>query len=121
MFCRNCGKEVSNDVFFCPECGEQQPRMTTAPNNGANNFNYQTGGAQTNSYNTLCIVGLVVSVISLFLNLLGIVGIAGIVVSALGLINCEKTKEKGKNLSILGIVIGSLSVLWALAVLTILG
>ena len=23
MFCRNCGKEISDQAIFCPECGER--------------------------------------------------------------------------------------------------
>lgn len=68
-------------------------------------------------YNTMCIVGLVVSGISLLLNFFGIVGIAGTILSVIGLINCTQKKENGKAVAIIGIVIGSFSILYGLVML----
>ena len=72
---------------------------------------------QKTPYNKMCLVGLVISVISLFLNFWGIVGIAGVIVSVIGLINCKTTNEKGKVLAIVGIAIGAYSILYALVIM----
>lgn len=31
MFCRNCGKELSDQASFCPHCGHPQRRPRMAP------------------------------------------------------------------------------------------
>ncbi len=82
-------------------------------------FNRITGSIEINSevknapYNTLCIVGVVISGISLLLNLWGIVGIAGTSTSIAGLLDCQKKNENGKALAIIGIIIGAYSILYA--------
>lgn len=62
----------------------------------------------------MCIVGLVISCISLLLNFWGLVGIAGTVVSVIGLNSCKQKNENGKALAIIGIVIGVFSILYGL-------
>ena len=34
MFCKNCGKEISEDTRFCPVCGAEQ-NGTTVENNAS--------------------------------------------------------------------------------------
>jgi len=68
-------------------------------------------------YNTLCVVGIVISGISLLLNFWGIVGIIGTVLSVAGLLDCQKRNENGKALAIIGIVIGIYSILYAIYIL----
>ena len=102
MYCSKCGKEIADNSTFCPECG--------APQNSV-------GGTQVNSnpkggYNSMCILGLVISGISLLLNFFGIVGIAGTIVSVIGMMNCKKSNEKGKGLAIAGIIIGVFSIFY---------
>lgn len=60
----------------------------------------------------MCIIGLVISGISLLINFCGLVGIVGTIVSVYGLITCEQKNENGKALAIFGIVIGVVSILW---------
>ena len=109
MFCKKCGKEIKDGTVFCPECGAPQ----TADNeNGFNN----TAAVQGSTKNTLCIVGFVISIISIFLNFYGIVGIAGIIVSVIGLTDCKKKNQSGNKLAIAGIIIGVISVIYAFAV-----
>lgn len=31
MYCRNCGKEIANDVKFCPACGSSQEQTPQQP------------------------------------------------------------------------------------------
>ena len=114
MFCTNCGKEIPDDSAFCPECGSAQPGTTPPPVSNANGYVKPAGQpvVQKAPYNTICIVGLVLSCISLVLNFWGIVGIAATVVSVIGLINCKQKNENGKGLAVIGIIIGSLSIIY---------
>ncbi len=112
MYCIYCGKEISDDSSFCRYCG-----MPQHENGSVRNPSDYEPVNQTNvrrPYNTLCIIGLVVSVVSLFLNLAGLVGIAGLVVSIIGLVNCRRRNERGTALAIIGIVLGSLSILYGI-------
>ncbi|MGM9900026.1 MAG: zinc-ribbon domain-containing protein [Bacilli bacterium] len=112
MFCTNCGKEISENDTFCPNCGAKQLTAQYDYNpNGYVNKNVQPS-VQKESYNTMCIVGLVISCISLFINFWGLVGIAGTIVSAIGLSSCCKKRERGKTLAIIGIVIGVVSIIY---------
>lgn len=54
-------------------------------------------------YNTLCVVGIVISGISLLLNFFGIVGIVGTALSVAGFLDSQKRNENGKTLAIISI------------------
>ena len=114
MFCVNCGKEIKDDSTFCPECGAiQQGTTSSAGSNTETNVNSATQPVvQKAPYNIMCIVGLVISGISLLLNFWGLVGIAGTIVSVIGLTSCTRKNENGKTLAIIGIVIGVFSILY---------
>lgn len=111
MYCSNCGKEIQENIAFCPECGAQQH-----PANGANTSNVTISQQQitTVPYNSMSIIGIVISVISLFLNFWGLVGIAGTIISVIGLDQCGKKNENGKALAIIGIVIGVCSIFYGM-------
>lgn len=114
MFCINCGKEIKDGYKFCDKCGAAQQESTPSPvsdtGNYANPINQAT--VQKAPYNKMCIIGLVISGISLLINFCGLVGIVGTIVSVYGLITCEQKNENGKALAIFGIVIGVVSILW---------
>jgi hypothetical protein len=116
MFCTNCGKEIRDGAAFCSSCGASQQEETTQTVFSAVNTNSSI--AQGASYNTMCVLGAVISGISLLLNFWGIVGIAGTIVSTLGLMSCQQKKEKGKMLAITGIGVGACSILYALVELS---
>ena len=112
MYCVNCGKEIPEGVSFCPECGSQQVSRDegyTPP------VSQET--VKKTRYNTLCVIGFIVSMVSLLLNFWGIVGIAGLVLSVLGLKSCEEKNENGRSFAIGGIVAGCFSILYAVLVL----
>lgn len=120
MICASCRKKIPDGTRLCPECGAAQRGTTPSPASNTRNYTnpVNRSAVQEKSYNKMCIIGLVISGISLFLNFWGIVGIAGTIVSVLGLINCKQTNEKGKVLAIVGIVIGAFSICYALAVMS---
>lgn len=116
MFCTNCGKEIQEGSAFCPECGATQQGTTPPPVANTGSYANPTNQSvvQKAPYNTMCIIGLVISGISLLLNFWGIVGIAGTIVSVLGLQSCKQKNENGKALAIIGIVIGVYSIFYGL-------
>ena len=120
MFCANCGKEIQEGAVFCPECGAPQQGATPPVTNASGHSNPTSQPVvQKVPYNTLCIIGLVISCISLLLNFWGLVGIAGTIVSVIGLSSCKQKNENGKALAIIGIIIGVYSIFYG--VFAILG
>ena len=121
MYCRNCGQKLEEQAAFCPRCGTRRQIPPTPPPCGPGPG---PGGprpvVQRAPYNTLCIVGLVVSLISILLNCWGIVGIVGTVLSVIGLNQCTRRNENGRALAIGGIVIGVLSIVYAFVFLILL-
>jgi hypothetical protein len=114
MFCINCGKEIQDGSTFCPECGTTQQGVTPPPSSNTGNYVDQTSKTtfQKAPYNTMCIIGLVISGISLLLNFFGLVGIAGTIVSVIGLTSCKQKNENGMALAVIGIVIGVFSIFY---------
>ena len=87
MFCRNCGASIAEGSSICRFCGCKQENVILTQNNDTEKLNY----------NTLCIVGLIIST-------LGIFGIVGLIISIIGLRDCKKKNQKGKIIAIVGIV-----------------
>ena len=67
--------------------------------------------------NSLCLAGFLVSLFSLLINLWGLVGITGIVLSAVGLNSFNEKKETGQGLAIAGMIIGVVSVAYAIVLI----
>ena len=116
MFCAKCGKENGDGAMFCSSCGAALQQLETTMSEGRTDNSEQPKVKKVPT-NTLCIVGLVVSVISLFLNFWGLTGIAGVIVSVAGLSSCKRRMENGKGIAVTGIVIGALSILYGCIVL----
>ena len=53
MYCRNCGKEISDNILYCPNCGQPtggaQPEQKSAAPDSAT---YQYGGSQSTGSET---------------------------------------------------------------------
>lgn len=89
MFCRNCGKEVSDNAVVCPYCGAQLSE-------------FKAGNEPENKeYSIMAIVGLV---LSFFFSL------AGLVCSIIGYKQCVNENKNGKGFALAGIIISALSV-----------
>lgn len=65
------------------------------------------------NYNLLCILGFVISLVSLVFNYFGLVGLGGLIVSVIGLVLCNRRRENGRILGVLGTFIGATSVIVA--------
>ena len=80
-----------------------------------NNKNNQLENSN-NSYKGLSIAGFVLGIISCFLNFFGIIGIVAVVLSSIGLSQISRDYQKGKALAIIGIVLGTINIIFALFV-----
>ena len=92
-FCPNCGTEINGGD--CPKC-------TKPPVNNANTQSV----VNTEKTNGLAIAGFVVSVVSPIL-CCGSLSTLGLILSIVGLVNVNKTGQKGKGLAIAGIIISA--------------
>ena len=133
MFCLKCGKQIPEESVFCPFCGAQQgagaqESVAREPSGAAPSAQNTAEAAQARAdyaspvnqspirkaqYNLLCILGLVISLISLIFNYFGLVGLGGIIVSVIGLVLCNRRKENGRILGALGVLFGAVSVITA--------
>ena len=115
MFCNKCGKEIKEGSAFCSECGKKNEGVVLPTSNVCSYASSTNQSAvQKTPYNVMCIIGLVISGISLLLNFWGIVGIAGTIVSVFGLLDSKRKNENGNTLAIFGIVIGVFSIFYGL-------
>ena len=115
MYCSGCGKEIEEEVQYCPHCGKNlrvQPSETAVEQ--------QAEKPRQNKeikINTLSIIGFVISLISLFLNFFGIVGIGAVIVSVIALMQIKEKNENGKGFALTGVIVGSVSVLYAFIII----
>lgn len=103
MYCPKCGKELADDAVLCDNCGK--------PFNGHRQSKSAAGGWQNGTraavpYNTMCIIGAVVSGISL---LVPVCGIGGFILSRMGKKQIEETGERGKDLAVAGMIVGGIT------------
>lgn len=103
MYCPKCRKEMAEGAAYCDRCGAQlnsygQPESTTGGG--------QNGTRVAIPYNTMCVIGAVISGISLFVPFCGI---GGFILSRIGKKQIEETGERGKNLALAGMVIGGVT------------
>lgn len=89
-YCARCGAELYDEAVICIKCGCPVDGMKTP-------YTSQ----KSNSYNTLAIVGFILS----FLYTL-----VGLILSIIAYKQIKDSGEKGKGLAVAGIVISSISV-----------
>lgn len=103
MFCKNCGKEIDDNAYVCPNCGVKVAAVESAE---------ETKKKKVNAFG---IAGFVVSLISLWLGIyLCIASVVGLVLSVVGMkMRAKCTSCNG--LAIAGLVLGIISlVVWAI-------
>ena len=101
MFCYHCGKDVGEGDTFCPYCGAQVK-------NALQNNTAARPVAQANEKNVLSLVGFILSFF---------VPLAGLICSIIGFKQCKERNDDWKAFAIAGIVISSVEMFAALAVL----
>ncbi len=85
MFCKNCGKEISDNAYVCPNCGVKVE----------NDANEKNPLAEKRT-NPLAIVGFVLAFL---------IPIAGLICSIIGKKQCAERNEGGAGLALAGLII----------------
>ena len=105
----------------------QQNSQQDSQQSWYNHFNYTppqqdcTPCAPSANYNGLSIAGFSLSCAAIIFNFLfGLPGIVGLILSIVGLCQCNKRSEKGRGLAIAGIVIGAVRTLLMIFVYAVL-
>lgn len=100
MYCIKCGNEYKENEKFCPKCGQPKDSKVVINNEETKKEINENNNQQKD--NVLAIFGLLCSIFCF--------GILGLILSILGLNESKKT-NKGKTISIIGIVISSVKIL----------
>ena len=103
MFCKICGKEINDQAIICPHCGCQVGSTTEIEKTSSKK-----------KANLFCILGFVLSLVSLLIALYGIVAIAGLVLSIIGVVQTNKNGERLKGLGIAGICVAAGSLIYTI-------
>ena len=113
MFCRNCGKELSNEAVVCPYCGVQVNLINdTRQNKGNVQDNCQPDGNQQcvsdqgngPKSNVLAVIGFI---ISFFIPVVGL-PIGGLICSIIAYSKAKHYGAPRKGLALAGIIIGAI-------------
>jgi len=133
MFCKNCGKEIEEDVKFCPECGTNQSKSGSLniqedkefDTNGSEKPLNDANSAQTNKENiedkqddsiklaideigktnTLCVASLVLVILMFFFNYYGVVSYVALILAILGFRAVKRNGERGLMISVVCIAV----------------
>ena len=97
-YCARCGAELHDEAAICTKCGCPVDGIRSPYN------------SSSSSYNTLAIVGFVLSFFST---------IVGLIISIIGYKQTKETGEKGKELALAGIIISSVGMAIAIIVFII--
>ncbi len=103
MFCKNCGKEIPDTAKYCPECGANQIEDTIVSNTSNTTLNNSESSLNPERSN-FALLGFILGIISVFIGFKGILPIAAIILSIIGINECDKEHRPGKNFAIWGIV-----------------
>ena len=124
-YCTKCGNVVNENDNFCGYCRNslnnniEQMNNQNMINNGVNSVNQDMNQTQSinNSQNIntvktngLAITGFIMSIASPTF-CCGLLSLSSLIVSIIGLIKVNKTKENGKGLAIAGIIISAVTIL----------
>lgn len=123
---QNSQQDFQQDSQQNSQQDSQQNSQQNSQQSWYNQFNYTppqqdcTPCAPSANYNGLSIAGFSLSCAAIIFNFFfGLPGIVGLILSIIGLCQCNKRSEKGRGLAIAGIVIGA--VLTLLMILTYAG
>lgn len=102
--CNECGKEMSDKAKICPKCG--------CPN-------YENVDTiSSDKSDTLCLTGLIVGIVSFFIDFVGLVSATGLTLSIIGY--TKATNSKSKKFAIIGIICSAIELILKFIQLTIL-
>ena len=111
MHCKECDEYIPPSSRFCSECG----RSTSGVSNHDNGDLLLIQQAGTDS---MCVGSAIAGVIALFLPLFGVTGVIAIVCGAKGMSNTNETGMGGRGLATLGMILGVVSIVCVVILLT---
>lgn len=107
-FCKNCGAKISDDSKFCKYCGTQidiENNPIVLEEDNEINIKKEIK-KDSPHFNKLSIISFILSIIPIFTGL-DLLGIIALILGTVGLSQISKTKEKGKVLAIIAIILGA--------------
>ncbi len=125
MFCKYCGNELEESAIFCSKCGKQHLQENTSKNDDSTssqqNENFSSDNSQsdsvsafgknvTNSFskiNPFCIVGIILTALSFFIDLVGVFAYSALVFSIVGYRSAMRYNERGKTGAVIAICISA--------------
>lgn len=130
MFCKNCGREISNNAVVCPYCGVQTsaPVKAQQPVRPAQTVIYQPAPTQViinqpapRKSNTAGVVGFVFSLLSFFLGEFFLIApFIGFICSCVGVAK-RKSCTDNNGLAVAGLIINILQLVGWLIILIVCG
>ena len=103
MFCKNCGKELSENTNFCPSCGYKLDESTNIADSNPieqNKGKTEDTIQEIKKLNPFVIASMVLVFIGFFIDYYGILRYTALVLAIIGLRQINKGNGKGKTLAI---------------------
>lgn len=113
MFCQYCGKEISNDTKFCPNCGQ-------AVNGNNSNGYYQNTNSNNNSFQAVkSEENAAIGILAIVFSVIG--GWIGLVFSIIGLCIYKEQKNRRNCKIALGISIAIVAIwiIWVIVAVSL--
>ena len=111
--CSECGKEISdkakvcphcgfeNRITFCPECNKKlSSNVSVCPHCGCPIKKNKNIGSEEK--NTFCLSGMIIGIVSFFIDFFGLVSAVGLTLSIIGY--TKTTDSNNKKFAIIGII-----------------
>lgn len=111
MYCPKCGKMIPDESSFCLSCGAQVKTASSFSDPPRSSAPSVLSKSRKEPINLLCIIGLVFSCISILCYAIvvvgGLMGLIGATLSIVGLTSSIQSRERGKILAVIGIILGA--------------
>jgi RNA polymerase subunit RPABC4/transcription elongation factor Spt4 len=118
--CKECGKEMSDHAIICPNCGcensiifclecnkQLSSKASICPNCGCPvKKNKHIYNEEINSF---CLSGMIIGIVSFFIDFFGLVSATGLIISIIGL--SKSSSGKNKCFAIIGIACSTIELI----------
>ena len=107
VYCRECGSELSSSNSRCNNCGYQPNNnfhVNNNPNNLYENTNMSNMPKKQDNTNNLCLAGMIIGIVSFFIDFFGLVSLTGLTLSIVGYNQVKNTEGSNVNRARIGMV-----------------